>query len=182
MMDSVAEPSPYSAPGRTFTRLRASLADLVPAPVASISYSSSFATMIRPWSRRRVWQQLRTAGFALPGLTLSGPVFILVAAVVMFPAWLIVLTVKGWTALFSLAELVLLSHKVTRPLAIHPPLGCETVHEAVLELTPFRHEDYQAGLWPPEEITAKVRQMVAEVAGVSFEEIRPETRLCELFE
>ncbi|OAI45602.1 hypothetical protein AYO44_12730 [Planctomycetaceae bacterium SCGC AG-212-F19] len=182
MKEFIPEPSPNSAPARTFTRLRACLAHVVPAPAESISYSSHLATIIPPWSRRRVWQQLRTAGLALPALTLSGPVFILVVTVVMFPAWLIVLTVKGWTAIFSLAELVLLSHKVTRPLAIHSPIGCETVEEAVLQSTPFRHEDYRAGLWPPEDIASKVRLMVAKAAGVSFATITPQTRLCDLLD
>jgi hypothetical protein len=182
MNDSLTEPSRNSPPGRTFVRLRACLADLVPAPAESISYSSSFATIIPPWSRRRVWQQLCSAGFALPALTLSGPVFILVATVVMFPAWLIVLTVKGWAALFSLAELMVLSHKVTRPLAIHPPIGCETVEEAVLQLTPFRQEEYRAGLWPLEAIAAKVRMHVAEATNTPFSAITPQTRLCDLLD
>lgn len=152
----------------------------MPAPAESISYSARLASIIPPYRRRRVWRHLRAAGFALPGLTLSGPVLIVVVTIILFPAWLIILTVKGWMALFSLAELVVLSHKVTRPLAIHPPIGCETVHEAVLELTPFRHEDYRAGLWPPEEIGAKVRLIVAEATGMPFATITPQTKLVDV--
>ena len=60
---------------------------------------------------------------------------------------------------------------LTRPLAVKPPIACETVHEAVLRLTPFRREDYQAGLRPREELAAKVRLIISEATGVPFAEI-----------
>jgi hypothetical protein len=54
------------------------------------------------------------------------------------------------------------------------------VHEAVLRLTPFRHEDFRAGRWPKDEIAAKVRLVLAESSGVSFDRIKNETVLEDL--
>ena len=74
----------------------------------------------------------------------------------------------------------LLARKVTRPLTIHPPIGCETMQEAALHLTPFRHEDYKAGLWPREDIAARVRWILARELHIPFEAITEKTSLADL--
>jgi len=65
----------------------------------------------------------------------------------------------------------MLSYRLTRPLAVHPPVYCETVLEAALYLTPFKQVDFKAGLWPQEEIAAKVRMIIACSAGVRFQDV-----------
>src|SRR5262249_6458769 len=127
--------------------------------------------------RRRVWQDLRTAGFDVPELALSAYVRLVVTLLVLLPVALVAYAWSNWTVLLSLGELGLLARRLTRPWAIYPPFGCETVQEAVVQLTPFTHADYQAGLWPREEIAAKVRWIVAEVTGVPFEKVTEQTRL-----
>ena len=67
-------------------------------------------------------------------------------------------------------------------MAIYPPIGCQTLQEAALQLTPFRKEDYQAGLWPHEDIAGKVRLVICEAIGMPFEAVKEESRLSELID
>src|SRR5262249_27100351 len=129
--------------------------------------------------RRHIWHQLRQAGYDLPGLALSDG---LLAAllIVLGPLAFLGILLKGWLMLLSLPELGMLVYKLTRPFAIHARIGCETVHEAVLQLTPFERTDYLAGLWSSEDIAAKVRLEIAEALNVPFASITNETRLCDL--
>ena len=92
-------------------------------------------------------------------------------------AWLFNSPIFG-LAIFPFA---LLSWLMSRPLAVRTPDGCQTVREAVLQATPFRREDYQAGLWPRSDISAKVRLLFAEIAGVPFESVTEDSPLAELF-
>jgi hypothetical protein len=50
-----------------------------------------------------------------------------------------------------------------------------------LTVTPFTHEDFKAGLWPREEIAAKVRLLVAKAAGLPVDSVTEETSFCDLF-
>jgi hypothetical protein len=168
-----------SKTNRTFHYLREKLLEIYPIQVDELTSSARFDRLIAADERRRVWQKLREAGFDLPELTLSSRVFLAAALIVMAPVALLAYFLN-WTVVLSLAELGLLARKVTRPLAIYPPIGCETVQEAVLHLTPFRQEDYKAGLWPREDIAAKVRWITARAAGLPFETVTNETRLLDI--
>src|SRR5262249_42521581 len=145
---------------QTLHQLQEKLLEILPTLPEEITPSARFGMLIPPADRRRTWQQLQDAGFDLPQLTLSTRLFLTAAFIVLTPVALLAYFVS-WSFLFSVAELGLIAHKVTRPLAIHPPIGCETMQEAALHLTPFRKEDYEAGLWSHEEIAAKVRWVVS---------------------
>jgi len=112
-------------------------------------------------------------------LTLSGRKFLAVAVLVVAPLALLGYFL-GWWHLLSLPELGLLARKIVGPMAICPPIGCETLQEAALQLTPFRQEDYQAGLWPHEDIVGKVRLIISKNIGMPFEAIREEGRFSDL--
>jgi len=99
---------------------------------------------------------------------------------VLVPVIMLACILRNWSILLSLAELSVLARRVTRPWAVQPPVACETVREATLHLTPFTREDYQAGLWPREEVAAKVRWIVSRAVGVPFESVTDETQFLDL--
>lgn len=60
------------------------------------------------------------------------------------------------------------------------PSCLETMHELALSQTHYNKEDAEKGLWPREEISAKVRWTIANSMDVGFDEITEETTILEL--
>lgn len=172
-----------SSPSRTdqtYSQLREELVEVIGLTGSDVQQSDRFQAIVPPRDRRQVWRKLRDDGFELPGLVLSSRVLLFVTICVLAPVLVLYVVVKNWTAFFSLGELGFLARRLTRPWAIHPPVGCETVREAVLHLTPFSQEDYEAGLWPREDIADKVRLIVARATGTPFDSVTEETRLDDI--
>jgi hypothetical protein len=167
---------------RTFREFKGALKQVALIEGRDISLSDRLHSIVPSSERRRVWQELREAGWELPGLMRSPSVVTVAALMVLAPVLLLVLSLRTWCVLLSLIELSWVAHKLTRPLAIHPPAGCETVREAVLHLTPFRHEDYRAGRWPHDDIADKVRQIISAATGVPFAKIKDDSKLVDLCE
>ena len=191
--------SPSSRPTKpemTFRLLERKLHELLPSRAQDIHLSDRFETIIPTEDRRRVWRELKLAGLILPDLTvprselqrseLWGCLLCPIVLILGFPFLFAALVTKalGFTfvdrILSTVFNRIFLLTRVNEELAIYSPAGCETVQEAVLDLTPFRFEDYKAGLWPPEEIGAKVRHIISEHSGVSFDEIKNDSRWGEL--
>jgi hypothetical protein len=87
---------------------------------------------------------------------------------------------RDWWALVVFARLAWGTWWATRPLAVHvDPFGPATLRDAVIYLTDFRACRDGAHRWSHEEISIKVRLMIAETLHVPFEEIKPECRLIE---
>jgi hypothetical protein len=182
MVDSSSSSGPKTKPEMVFQEFEYELRNLLLLPEQNLLMSDRIESIIPAAERRRVWRDLQLAGFDLPELTLSPRVFAMAAALVLAPVLLLVLSLRKLSLLLSLFELSLLAHRLTRPLAIYPPYGCETVQQVVLHLSRFMPEDFKAGLWTREEIAAKVRQIFAEDAGVPVDYIKDDTPLMELFE
>jgi len=170
-----------SLTSQTYDQLRQRLSELLPIVQEAIRRTERFEALIPAEDRRRIWKNLREAGFALPELTLSSRFFLAVAVIVVAPLALLGYFF-GWSYLISLPELGLLARKITRPMAICPPIGCQTLQEAALQLTPFRKQDYHAGLWPREDIAGKIRLVISEATNLPFETIKEERRLSELLD
>jgi hypothetical protein len=168
-----------SMTNRTFRKLCGGLARILPEAPSEMSLADRIDQLIPYRERRRVWCDLREAGFGLPGLCLSGPLRLAVTLLVLAPVASLTY-LFGWIGALHVLEFGKLAYWITRPWAVHPPIGCETVQEAVLHLTPFRQEDYAAGLWPREDIAAKVRWMFCQAAGRSFETVTEKTVIADL--
>ena len=161
--------------------LERELALLIPVS-EPIRASDRIEAIIPPGERRRVWRELQRAGFKLPGLRLRWSVFSIATGLVLGAVVLLALYLRDWSySLIALVGLGILASRLSRPWAIHAPLGCETLHEAAAYLTRFLPEAYEAGLWTREEISFKIRQILAETANVSVEDIKGETSLRDLF-
>jgi hypothetical protein len=165
----------------TLEELERELGLLIPVS-EPIRASDRIDAIIPPEHRRRVWGEFQKAGFKLPGLCLSWGVFAIAALLVLGPTALLGLYLRDWSYSFlTLVGLGFLVYRLTRPWAIHAPLGCETLQEAATYLTPFSPEDYKVGLWTREEVAAKVRQIFADAANVPVQEVKGETSLKDLF-
>jgi hypothetical protein len=196
MSDTGGNASRITKVDMTFQEFQRKLRELLPLSQKEFRMSDRIEDIITPQERRRIWQELRVAGYDLPELNLplsqipqgTGIYCLLVFGAVLvlgLPLLFLVLIAKLLPFAFLKRIQALLIDWIfpgnpDNPLAIHAPVGCETVEEAVLQLTPFRVEDYKAGLWPRETLAAKVRQIVATSSGVSFQAIQSETRWGDL--
>jgi hypothetical protein len=166
---------------RVFYRFRRDLLELAMVSRDKIRPDARLDELIPATLRRNVWRELASRGYRLPGLELPFTVigFNLVSAAARSAllAWLF-----NWPVVaLMFFPFVFTSWLVSRPFAVRVPRCCETVREAVLQATPFRRVDYDAGLWPRSELSAKIRLLLAEIAGVPFDDVREDTSLVELF-
>jgi hypothetical protein len=173
-------PAPFSKTRETADEIRFALSEILDIPEEEILPSSRFDAIIERPIRRQVWEVLRAWNLPLPPLGLTSGAFLGVAFVVLAPLALLAFLVH-WSVLLSLAEISMLARWVTRPWAVHPPDDCQTIREAAISITPFRLDDYRAGLWPREEIAAKVRMLVARTACVPLSSVKDDSRLMDLF-
>src|SRR5262249_1567373 len=114
-----------------FYRFRQELLELIPIPREAVRPAARLEDIIPKTMRRRVWRQLQNRGFRLPQLEVSHAVigFSVFSVIVRSAAvvWLNNNPVFGLVILpFALVTWIF-----TRPLAVHPPAGCQTVREAV---------------------------------------------------
>jgi hypothetical protein len=154
--------------GEVYQSLREQLEEIVPDRTQEITPTQRFDQLIPLAERRRVWQQLQQVGFVLPPLRLPSRVVLASTCIVLAPVALLVLLIN-WSFAFTAVELYIWARRITRPMAVEVPAGCQTVQEAVLQLTPFRRQDYMAGLWPREAIALRVRMLFARAAGVPLQ-------------
>jgi hypothetical protein len=164
-----------------FYRLRRDLVELLPIARPRIRPETRFVDIIPRRDRRRVWRELQSRGYRLPALQLPGYLILWGTLSVVIRSAAVAWLFKN--PLFAAVGLpfAILTWFLARPLAVRPSLGCETIREAVLHVTPFRRVDYEAGLWPRADISAKVRLIIACAAGVPFDRVREDTRFTDLF-
>lgn len=178
--DNRPTPAAGTKTSETFHWLRQELARFLPCTADEITLAQRFEELITATERRQVWQQLADEGITLPALELTASARLLATVAVLGPLSLVAVLLRDGLVLLSVGEAGLLTYRLTRRWAVHPPSGCETVREAVLHLTPFRRQDSEAGLWPHEEIAAKVRLIVARATGMPFASVTEDTRLDSL--
>jgi hypothetical protein len=174
-------PNQRSKVAQAFHELRQQLGRLVGVAASELILSRRFVDLIPDSERRQVWRQLREAGVELPDLRLPGGAFMVVLLLVCLPVVLLCVVFDISCGLI-LIEAGALAQKLSRPWATFPECGCETLHEAVLHLTPFAAADYQAGLWPPADIEARVRWIISCSLNVPFASIDRTTRLLDICE
>jgi hypothetical protein len=100
---------------------------------------------------------------------------------VLTPLGLLAFALRTWFVLLSFFELAFLAYRFTRPLAIHPPLSGRTVRQAAWCLRNIATPDESVAPWTREEVSERVRMIVAECAGVAIEQVTEDTRLQDLF-
>jgi len=143
-----------------------------------VSPASLLEDLIPPDRRRAVWRQFHKDGLYLPPLALSADMRRLTHATLALK--LICAGAWGFNllALVSLLPLSLLTCLATRPWAIHIRYGPLTVGDAVIYLTTF--SDHPGYRWSHEEISTKIRLIIADALDLPLEKVQPETRLADL--
>jgi hypothetical protein len=162
-----------------FRDLRLKLGQILNKSPEDISPSHLLVTLIPADDRRRVWEQLRESGVVLPDLRLANPVIFVIALIVLLPVTVLAILSKNRLLFLCLFEFFWIAGKLTRTWAIFPPIGCETVQEAVLCTTSFHQSDFRAGLWPRQDIAAKVRWIFSERLGIPFGDITDESKIAD---
>jgi hypothetical protein len=130
--------------------------------------------------RREVWRQLRRQGLRVPALKLPPRDRAWRAAGVLKAAVSLAVWLQKWPVLLIAVPLAVIAYATSRHRAVHVPLGLTTVGEMVLYMTCFREHAGSGYHWTREEITTKVRLIVAESLGRTLDEVRPDSTLAEL--
>ena len=163
-----------------FERFRVDLAECGGITPGAIERGSKLTDLVPLSCRREVWRGLAERGYRLPALQLALPVQLTsvlsvlvrsaaLAWLLQHPAFLAAILPFGW-----------LTWRSTHHLAVHPPIECNTVYEAAVHATPFRRQDYEAGLWSLADLSVKIRATIALSSGRSLESVQPESKLVDL--
>jgi len=148
--------------------------------VRELSGAEELEAVLPVENRQATWRELKAAGFELPELEVSPSVFWIAVALVLMPLALLVLALRTWFAVLAIIDFTFLAYKFTRPLAIHPPDWCKTVGQAALCLKNIRGAHGAEVPWTREEITDRVRMIIAEAAGVPIGKVTHDTPLIDL--
>jgi hypothetical protein len=170
----------YNPIVRTFGQLRAALVEVLELPREAIRPEMPLDVLLPTAKRRAAWEKLRRAGVELPGLELTHRFREITGWTVGAVTIAVGLLVRDWTALASGFELGMLGYKLTRPWAVHISLRPATVGELTMILTSFRDHRDSGYRWTRNEISFKVRQIVAESLHLAIDEVKERSTLAEL--
>lgn len=162
-------------------RLQEILRETAP-PTRELAGSEALEAVLPLEDRRSIWRELQSAGFELPELEVSPQVSWIAALMVLTTLGLLYLASRKWFVICALIELTFLAYKLTRPLAVHPPDWCRTVGQAALCLREVRTPDGRDVPWTHEEVSERVRMIIADLANVLIENVTGDTRLADLFD
>jgi hypothetical protein len=165
---------------RTFHGLRAGLTHNGAIARHHVHPEAPLEMLLPVQGRRIVWQQLRQRGLRVPALELSPRASTLNALGVLRMAISFALWLQHWLGLSVAIPVGLVVWWVSRPYAVHFPLGVRTVGEMVIHMTRFGEHKHSGYRWTENEISTKVRLTLAECLNHRLEAVRPESTLAEL--
>jgi hypothetical protein len=161
-------------------RLRAALPDCLDTLHPDARPETPLETLFPVAQRREAWRRLGRQGFRLPPLHLPAEEDRRIWLRVLRVVGSLVLWLRWWPALVLALPLAVLFYRLSRHRAVEFPACVKTVGELALYLTPYRDQREGGCRWTDEEVAAKVRMVVADWAGLPFEEVRPEMTFEEL--
>jgi hypothetical protein len=164
---------------RSFARLRAILVSMG-LPRSSIRPDAELESLVPLEMRREIWSQIQSEDSRIPGLDISKKTFWVLALFVLVSMIALVVCLRTPNALFVIIPLGFIAREVSRPWAVHFPSGIRTMGELKLFVTRFEEHRDSGYRWTRNEISFKVRMIVADAFGVPLDEARPETTLAEL--
>lgn len=170
----------YNPIVRTFNRFRAALLADSDWERHDIRPDTPLDVALPAESRRELWRHLVEEGFRLPPLELPSPevlrnFFWLVRVSVSFS--LLFSVFWGWLTFLSGG---VAAYWVSRPYAIELPDGLETVGDAVLYLTSVADHKGSGYRWTHNEISFKVRMVIAHCLAIPFDEVQPHNSFDDL--
>jgi hypothetical protein len=170
----------YNPIVQTFGRLRAAMVDCLDLPRWAIRPETPLDLLFPIENRREQWDRLEHMGLDLPSLELprrleNASVLAVAAATVSWAVWF-----QEWTALLAAFSFGRIARTVTKPWATCMPCGLVTVGELALYLTSYRDHKHSGYRWTHNEISFKVRQIVAESLGLRLDEVHENSTWTEL--
>jgi hypothetical protein len=170
----------YNPIVRTFNGIRAVLMDALDLPRHAICPEAPLEHLIPVRRRREVWRLLQEQGFLVPELGLTPPALRLGILGVVGGTVAGILFFQSWLGLFLAYPLFWVAHGLSLPFAVHFPTSMRTVGDLVLHLISFKKHKGSGYRWTRNEISFKVRLIIARDLGVEFDKIRPETTWQEM--
>jgi hypothetical protein len=172
----------YNPIVRTFNRYRAALCESAGLPRGRVVASARLDALIPRDRRRAVWADLRARGLETPPLQLTTPAAIGWAVAVLaglggLSAW----AGAWWPGAVLVIPVSLAAFAVSRPWAKSVPPYVATVGELAVYGTRYADHAGSGYRWSRGDISLKVRQAIAEMLGRPMNQIRPESKLFELF-
>jgi hypothetical protein len=173
-------PEAYSPIVRSFCQLRSVLTNNVGVARREVRPAAPLDVILPIGARRRAWKQLQRQGLKLPGLEFSKSDHWRNVLIVLKATGSSAVHLQSWYALFFALPLMFIVSWARRHRAVQFPLGLSTVGELVIFTTRFNEHKDSGYRWTRNEISMKVRMIVAESVGVPLEEIQPDTKLLDL--
>jgi len=170
----------YSPIVRTFCRLRSGLTKNPGVARQEVRPATPLDAILPTATRRAAWKQLQRQGFRLHDLEFAGQEHWRNFLIALKATGSFALHVQSWYALLFALPLMFIVSRVRRHRAVQFPLGLSTVGELVIYATQFGDHKDSGYRWTRNEITMKVRMIVAESVGMPLEAIQPETKLLDL--
>jgi hypothetical protein len=156
------------------------LVDSLDVPRQGVRPGTPLAVLIPLELRRQIWDDLRRSGLNVPSLELPGGVYKASTLAVLATTASFALLLREWTALLSGISFGRIAYTLTRPWATCIPLGLVTVGELALYMTSYQEHKDSGYRWTRNEISFKVRQIVAEALGHRLDEVHEGSTLAEL--
>lgn len=172
---------PRAASMIKFREIREKIADVLNIDESAIRPETRLAAIVPPGRRNEVIHLItesdvpswsRVYPIRSPGWVVELVASTLLSVLCLFQPWFLVI--------LTLPLTVLIANLFRRSSSSYWPHCFETMHELAISQTHYNKDDAARGLWPHEEISAKVRWIVARQLGYRFEEITEETDFLDL--
>jgi hypothetical protein len=173
-------PAAYDPIVRTFCRSRSGLMNNPGVARHDVRPATPLDAILPIEAKWEAWKQLQREGLRLPDLEFSRQDRWRNFWIVMGATGSSALHLQSGYALFLALPLMLIVSWARRHRAVHVPLGLSTVGELAIYATRFSEHKDSGYRWTRNEISMKVRLIVAESVGMPLEAIQPETKLLEL--
>lgn len=170
----------YSPIVRTFCQFRSSLSTILGVARRDVRPATPLVGLLPIEARREAWKQLQLQGLRLPDLEFSEHDHRRNFWIVLKATGSSALHLQSWYALCLVVPLMFIVSWARRHRAVQFPIGLSTVGELVIYATRFSEHKNSGYRWTRNEISMKVRMIVAESVGKPLEAIQPETKLLEL--
>jgi hypothetical protein len=170
----------YNPIVRTFGQFRAALTRTTGIARQEVRPGTPLENLLPVRRRREIWRGLRRAGVRVPALELPPVAGAIIGWSVPIGAAALALWSGEWAALLSAFPFGLRAYWASRPWAVEFPLGMQTAGELAIYLTCFRDHRDSGYRWTHNEITTKVRMIMAECLNLRLDQVRPESSWVEL--
>ena len=159
----------------TFYHLRRYFMNRLPVGRDDVAPSTRLEDLVPVESRRRVWDELRNAGFRMPPLWL--PAHMAWAAVLGSARLSVALAAffRAWEFLIAFPGLLTLAFLGMRPWVVLVAPD-ETMRDLVLHNLPVKARTGGLARWDDVEVGQRIRAIVAEQTGVAADSIHDDTR------